>query len=95
MAELSKKRSTPIMLFYDKNFSVICFRVLNTIVSLYFTQILSKTTFMKRATPPMLMKKVYINRLYGWNTIISQALVQIFKYWINFLIFDWVLGLGG
>jgi hypothetical protein len=37
-----------LMLFYGKIFSAICFYVQNAIILLYFTQILSKSTFQKK-----------------------------------------------
>jgi hypothetical protein len=75
-----------LMLFYGKIFSAICFYVQNAIILLYFTQILSKSTFQKKgyATYAFLLKKLYIIWFYVRNTNISQ----VFIYWIKLLIID-------
>ncbi len=57
---LLSKDFTLLKLFYGKIFSAICFYILNAIVSFYFTQILSKSTFRKKgyATCVFSLKKL-------------------------------------
>jgi CheY-specific phosphatase CheX len=55
VAELSKSKVTPPMLFYGKNLNPICFYVRNAIISNVLTKYLKNSTFEKKVAPPTLL----------------------------------------